>query len=63
MYSPIIPINKIVIPLKNEITDINEAHPTMVELLKYAITVHNIRMKLKIEINIPDRVIKCNGNA
>ena len=63
MYSPIIPINNIVIPLKNVIPDISEAQPTIVEWLKYAKIVHSINMKLNVEINTPERVIKCNGTA
>ena len=56
-------MNKIVMPLKNDITDISDAQPTIVELLKYAISVQSIKIKLNIEIIIPEMVIKCSGNA
>ena len=58
MYSPIIPINRMVIPLKKVIADIREAHPTIVESFIYAINVHIINIKLNKEIKTPDRVIK-----
>lgn len=63
IYSPIMPMNKIVIPLKNAITDISDVQPAMVEPLKYAKIVQNIKITLRIDIKTPNNVMKCKGTA
>lgn len=63
MYSPMIPIKRIVMPLKKEMTDINDAQPTMVEPLRYAIKVHIIKTILKQEMRTPERVMRWSGTA